>query len=291
MPLPDPGVHLMTQHTEWPASPLQAAGRAFDLLTTGPAAPIFDGTAVPGVHRKIDLTGLRRLLLSPRTTAPERDAIWRVLVELARPTNAAGRTWTVLAVGLALPGLTRIAGTMARGWPGDPADLDAEILAGFLLRLRTLDTAGQRVLGRLLDAATRAGRRAREDAADGQMVRVSESWSTPPTEPWAHPDWVLARAVAAGVLDLTEAQLIGATRLEDVTVAQAAEALDIATRAALALRRRAEARLVAALASGELDHVTVPAPPGRRCLHRPSGPASPSRVQAGRMRPSVMPTP
>lgn len=252
------GVHAMTQHSDWPTSPLQAAGRAFDLLTAPPAQHAFDGRAVPGLpHREIGLPDLKRLLLSPATSAARRDEVWRELVALARRDSVEGRTWTVLVVGLALPGLTRVAAALTRGWDGDAADVDGEVLAGFLLRLRTLDTGGQRVLGRLLDAATRAGRRARAGAGDGEVVRVPQAWSAPPAQPWAHPDWVLARAVAAGVLDRTEARLIGATRLEDVTVAQAADALEITVSTALAWRRTAESRLAEAIAEGDLEHVPL----------------------------------
>jgi hypothetical protein len=262
----------MTHHTDWPASPLQAAGRAFDLLTAVPTVHLFDANGFAGLpQRELELPALRRVLLSASTTPAQRDAVWRHLVDRARRDDASGRTSTVLTVGLALPGLTRIAGRLARGWRGDVADLDGEILAGFLLRLRTLDTDGQRVLGRLLDASIRAGRRARQDAGDGESIRVHESWSTPPAQPWAHPDWVLARAVAAGVLDRIEAELIGATRLDDVTLTQAAHALDIAVPTALGRRRQAEARLAAAITAGDLEHVRLtPRPSRARCpvVHR-----------------------
>jgi hypothetical protein len=250
-----------SRHDSWPTSPLQAVGRAFELLTAPPSPLTFDGIGFAGLpQRPLDLPTLRRVLLSPALTPPQRDAVWRALVARARQDTAPTRVWTILAVGLALPGLTRVAGRLARDCPTDVADLDAEILAGFLLRLQTLDLVGQRVLGRLLDAATRAGRRARADAGDVTTVRVNESWSAPPTQPWAHPDWVLARAVAAGVLDRTEACLIGATRLEDVSIRGAALALEVDVATALAWRKTAELRLADAIGSGELDHVRVEAP-------------------------------
>jgi hypothetical protein len=253
----------MTHHTDWPASPLQAAGRAFDLLTTPPTPHVFDGTGFPGLpDRDLDLPTLRRILMAAATTPPQRDAVWRELVARSLQGGEDGRTWTVLAVGVALPGLTRIAGTLARGCRGDTADLDAEVVAGFLLRLATLDTTGQRVLGRLLDAATRAGRRARAENGDHLIVRIDEAWPAAPAQPWGHPDCVLARAVAAGVLDRTEARLIGATRLEDITIADAAAYLDIDPHLALTWRRQAETRLADAIQTGELDHLRV-TPSGR----------------------------
>jgi hypothetical protein len=62
--------------------------------------------------------------------------------------------------------------------------------------------------------------------------------------------------------------MIGATRLEDLTVAQAADALDVTVRTVLAWRRAAEARLVTAIAEGDLEHVTPRVP--RRTPH-PAG--------------------
>jgi hypothetical protein len=255
---------------------LQAAGRAFDLLTAPPTRLRFDGTGFTGLpQRLLELTALKQVLLSPAVTPAQRDAVWRALVVRSRDDVAPPRVWTVLAVGLALPGLTRVAGQLARGWPGDVADLDAEVLAGFLLRLQTLDLAGQRVLGRLLDAATRAGRRARTDLGDGMTVRVDESWSAPPTQPSAHPDWVLARAVAAGVLDRTEARLIGATRLEDVTLTDAAAALGLSVATASAWRATAEVRLASAIGIGQQARV-------RQRRGSPSGgPASRSAAVQG----------
>jgi hypothetical protein len=162
---------------------------------------------------------------------------------------------------MALPGLTAAAAGLTRGWRGETADIDAEVLAGFVARLKTLDLAGARVAGRLIDAGLRAGRRARAQVEDATVVRVEWAWSSPPAQPWGHPDWVLARAVAVGVLDRTEARLIGATRLEDVTLAQAASALDVELSLAADWRWRAEARLAAAIRSGELGDVAVDATP------------------------------
>jgi len=151
------------------------------------------------------------------------------------------------------------------GPAGETADIDAEVLAGFVARLRTLDVAGGRVAGRLVDAGIRAGRRARASAGDGDTVRVEQAWSGPPSHPWDHPDWVLARAVTAGVLDRTEARLIGATRLEDVPLVEAAAALRVDPELAADWRYRAEGRLRDAVRAGELDasRTASPRPPGR----------------------------
>lgn len=242
----------------WPTSPLAAARRAFDLLTQPPAEHQFDGTGYPGLPKQsIEIPTLRRILLARETTPPMRDAVWRELVSRTRRGGPEGAAWTVLAVGMALPGLTRIAGDLARGWRGETADLDAEVLAGFVARLRTLDIEGKRVLGRLLDAAIRSGRKARTQAGDSQTVRLDEAWPAAPAQPWGHPDWVLARAVSARVIDRTEARLIGTTRLEDVPLAVAAVGLGIDAGMAASWRAKAETRLAQAIRAGDLDHVFV----------------------------------
>ena len=253
----------------WPASPLAAVGHAFDALVTPPTALTFDTTGVPGLPRQpLRLSELRRWLLDRSTSPDARDGVWRELVALSRRPPPNGSAWTVAAVGLALPGLTAAAGRLTRGWRGDTSDLDAELLAGFVARLRTLDVSESRVLGRLLDAAIRAGRRARDQAGDLEVVRVERAWSRAPSHPWDHPDWVLARAVAAGVVDRTEAHLIGATRLEDNSLADVASQLGLDVQLARDWRYRAEARLAAAIRVGELDEARTRVP--RRTQHGPS---------------------
>jgi hypothetical protein len=68
-----------------------------------------------------------------------------------------------------------------------------------------------------------------------------------------HPDLVLARAVTAGVITAFEAELIGATRLEGVSVAGYAQGLGKAVKAVYKARDRAEERLVAAIRAGVLS--------------------------------------
>ena len=66
-------------------------------------------------------------------------------------------------------------------------------------------------------------------------------------------DLVLAGAVTAGVLTGAEAELIGVTRLEDVSPNVMAARLGITVTALYARRERAEKRLVAALHETRLN--------------------------------------
>jgi hypothetical protein len=235
----------------WPSSPLAAAERAFELLTCPPAPLAFDASDVAGLPQRIlPLEELRRLLISNHIARPVRDQVWRDVVVRARRD---GPAWVIAAVGLAMPGLRRTAGRLTAGWHGDTADFDAELLAGFLARLHTVDLDRPRICGRLIDAGARALKQARERDEDTDIVHVNAAWSLPPHHPWDHPDWVLARAVAQAVIDPDEYLLISATRLDDVPLRVVADKIGISVPVAAAWRRKAERRLADAIGLGELD--------------------------------------
>ncbi|GIF69367.1 hypothetical protein Ais01nite_74020 [Asanoa ishikariensis] len=258
----------------WPSSPLAAAGRAFTLLVQPPTPIGFDGRGFDGLPDEIlPLEQLRALLLAPQTNVEVRDAVWRELVIRARRD---GPAWVVAAVGIALPGLRHIAGLLAAGWRGDTRDMDAELLVGFLSRLKTIDLEPPRVVGRLIDAGLRAARRSRDADSDTHLVHTGATGPTAPIQPWDHPDLVLARAVAAGVIDADEAHLIAATRLEDATLAQAAARVGITAGLASSWRLKAERRLRDAIRDGDLAFVSL-RPRSRR---RRRGDATQPRVAA-----------
>jgi hypothetical protein len=141
------------------------------------------------------------------------------------------------------------------------------------------------VCGRLLDAAVRAGRKARAAEGEATAVHVARAWSWPPARPWDHPDWVLQRARSAAVIDTDEAILIGATRLEDVPLAEVATRLGVSAQLAASWRAKAERRLADAIRAGELDYVPLDAAARRHAAaqargsrargRRPSGPVGP----------------
>ncbi|MDG4795381.1 hypothetical protein [Micromonospora sp. WMMD1082] len=241
--------------SSWPSSPLDAAERAFDLLVQPPSHVGFDGRGVDGLPDAIvPLDVLRALLLSSTTSVEVRDAVWRELVVRARRD---GPAWVVAAVGMAMPRLRRVAGMLTAGWRGDTDDLDAELLVGFVARLTTIDLDVPRVCGRLVDAGLRAARKARDADSDAQIIHTDATGPIAPVQPWDHPDLVLARAVAAGVVDADEANLIAATRMDTTTVAQAAKKLGIAPSTASAWRAKAERRLAEAIAAGELAFIPL----------------------------------
>jgi len=256
----------------WPSTPLDAAERAYTLLIQPPTHLAFDGRGFDGLPDQIlALDDLQDLLLSRATAVQVRDAVWRELVVRARRD---GPAWVVAAVGLALPGLRRTAGLLAWGYRGDTADLDAELIVGFVARLKTLDLDGPRICGRLIDAALRAARKARDADSDAHLIHTDAADPIAPIRPWDHPELVLARAVAAAVIDVDEANLIGATRLGQVTLAVAAERLGVTPDCARSWRMKAEQRLAEAIRAGELAFV-----PLRPRLHRRRSALRATRVE------------
>ncbi|GAA4694042.1 hypothetical protein [Phytohabitans rumicis] len=88
-----------------------------------------------GVLRgEVPLPALRDWLLAHPSAYAARDAVWRELIRRARQGKP---EWVIAAVGMAVPALVAMAGTLAAGYRGEAADIDAEILTGFLEGLRS----------------------------------------------------------------------------------------------------------------------------------------------------------
>ena len=230
---------------------LDIARDTFTWLVTGPHPVSLNGRLFPGLpDRYLPLDEVRDRLLARRCPQATRDAVWAHLVLRSR---TEGATWTVAAVGVALPALTSVAATLSDRFAGDPADVHAEVLRGFLTALSTIDLRPPRIMLRLRWAAYRSGYDALAEALAGPTPVAPGFRSTPPHTPWGHPDLVLARAVADGVLTQTEAALIGATRLEEVPVADWAAAHQTGEWAVYKTRKRAELRLAAYLRDGAAE--------------------------------------
>jgi hypothetical protein len=253
---PDPGSGTAPA---WPPGPLDAAQRAFDLLVRPPAPLAFDCRGLRGLPQKIvALDELKHLLIAESTPRATGDQVWSQLLTRARRD---GPAWVLAAVGIALPALRFRAGLLTRGWHGDIDDLDSELLTGFLERLTTIDLDAANIAARLVEAGARAVKRARKHSASTEPVPTNAPRSFPPARPWDHPDLVLARAVAAGVIGPEEGTLIGATRLEDIPLQKVAEHLGLSTATATAWRYRAEHDLRDAIQAGELQWVDLSSQP------------------------------
>jgi hypothetical protein len=236
-------------------SPLDSADAAFRALTTGPQPLALNAAALaPGLpDRLVPLDELRALLLHPATGARARNKVWAELVRRARSGSPA---WVVGLVGVALPGLRRAAATLSGGYHGDPADLQVEVLTGFLAAMRGLDPGDLDqvpLASRLCWAAWRAGQAlACADARYAISRRDLDDSYDAPCMPWGHPDFVLAAAVARGILTRAQAELIGRNRLEGVPLARIAGELGISHSALCNRRKRAEKTITDAIRGGLL---------------------------------------
>ncbi|WP_418154115.1 hypothetical protein [Actinoalloteichus caeruleus] len=225
--------------------PLDAARSAFEWLVTGPRPVSVDGRLFAGFPaRRVPLDEVRDRLLRRRCPQTLRDAVWAHLVLLTR---TGGEAWTIGAVGVAMPALTSIAARLSTRFAGDPSDIHAAVLAGFVAELGEIDLRRPRIMLRLRWAAYRAGHAAVREALDTPVPSGHGFRSRMPPPPWGHPDLVLARAVAEGAITSAEAELVGATRLEGVSLADAAAQRNVSYQAVKKARHRAEQRLVAYL--------------------------------------------
>jgi hypothetical protein len=240
------------------SSPLDVLDATFRLLVREPHPLAADGARIGhGLPpRPIPLDELRVMLLHPSMNYAARDAAWRELVDRARGEKPA---WIVGAAGVALPALRQLAGRLAAGYDGDTHDLDAEMLAEFVQEIKVVDTSAGRIAARLCFAAFNAGRRLRHREAAHSGRRADLPESALPVQPWGHPDFVLARAVARGVISRTAADLIGRTRLEDEPLSKAAAANGLEYTAAQVQRWRAEQRLAQAIRCGGLSDIAFDA--------------------------------
>jgi hypothetical protein len=142
---------------------------------------------------------------------------------------------------------------LSHGLPGQAEDIDSEVLAGFLHALRTEDIDRPRLWLRLCWAAWRAGHTARKVDDAAELPTDLPTGGATPRRPYGHPDLILGRAVAAGVITRAQADLIGATRLGDVLVEQIAAEHAVPAATIRMRRKRAERTLVRALARGDLS--------------------------------------
>lgn len=232
---------------------LQAAEVTFRLLTTGPRPLAVDGRAIGhGLPRRmIPLDELSSMLLHPSTSQTARDAAWRVLVTRAR---TGSDEWIVGAAGVAAAGLWRAVKRLTRSSAADHADVQSEVMRGFLDALAKVDLTRPGVCSFLRRHAYKTARSKLPDAepaASGESSFAPASTLPPPQ--WGHPDILLARAVKLGVITAEEAELIGATRLEQRPITEYAQRAGCRLKAAYKRRDRAEERLVAALAAGSLS--------------------------------------
>ena len=221
-------------------SPFDTLERTFDLLVCPPRPLALDGTGVAGLpDRPVPLGELKSRLLHPSTPFSVRDA---VVGELVARAQAEGGRWSVGLAGVLLPGLRRAAWPLVQACPGRADDIEAETLASFLAAVAQAVPSRPRLASRLCWLA-RIGAQRLLNAELVEPRPGSDPVSGAPPRPWGHPDFVLARAVRAGVIEPADAELIAATRLDGESVATVAAELGLEYEACRTRRGRAERKL------------------------------------------------
>jgi len=232
-------------------SALSWAETAFGLLTCEPAPLSFDARPVPGLpNRTIPLDELRQLLIGVPHYVETTDALWRQLAAHAREW---GPAWVVGAVGVALPGLTRMAVRIAAAYPRHADDIDSELLTGFLDALRHAPLEPPRVWLRFCWSAWRAGVSVVKTEPTEELPADLSTGSRSPMLPYGHPELILGRAAAAGIITAEQAELIAGTRFGDTLIEQVATELGVPAPALRMRRRRAELRVAKAVLAGSLS--------------------------------------
>jgi hypothetical protein len=266
---------------------------SWEWLCASPHPVTVDGTVIAGVpDRPIPLGELRALLLDPATSVAVRDAAWRYLIARSR---GEGATWTVACAGMAMPMLAAALRECTSRGAGDREDIASAIVTGFVGALSTMALDRTGIASALRWSALRAGLGVVRDALDTPAPRphddlIAEAligaesgsgpgvltsgprsgWgprSMPPPPRSAHPDLVLAAAVTDGVITVAEADLIGETRLQRVSLVEIAARTGIPVGTVTMRRLRAEMRLVGHLLGSDGSDPDPAAPDDRTDTH------------------------
>ena len=231
-----------------------------EMTATDPAAPIepmsADMDPWGGADRAVSLWTLREQVLRRALPVVILNRMWVLLVSAAHSSHTPHReSWTVGAVGMALPALCALASDLTGTYRHDP-DLDAEVLGGFLTGLALVRPSTRVVFPVLMRHARVAGlasitaRRTAEWARPvahhtlDRLLTRDDQTSRPGERA---PEQVLTELVDAGVITSRDAGLIAATRLDGISEREAAAAARLSPNTLVQRRLRAERRIAAYL--------------------------------------------
>lgn len=226
---------------------------------TAAATPARSGIDLDLPEGDVPLPALRDWLMAHPSAYTARDTVWRELIRRARQGKP---EWVIAAVGMAMPALVAMAGALAAGYHGDPADIDAEILTGFLEGLRRgVDPAQDAPHASLCFTAWRAGwdlRLAQRDLLPVNDIEHAAAESRLPRHPYGHVDLLVYRAAALGLIDSEDVEPYIEIRLGGRTPQLVAEQARIEFEMLRMRLIRADARIAQALSDGTLTGTCSP---------------------------------
>jgi hypothetical protein len=215
-----------------------------NLPYTVPASILAPGLPATDIAPRV----LRRHVLSKETSYAERDRAWHGIVALARQPDTAV-AYTLIGLGIAVKRLRWYRHRMRLTSAADIADVDADLVHGFLLRLPTVDLKPPNIAGRLISSARGYARhRFAQHVHQPQPIADASShrWQPRPGNPDEALHRIAARLSAAGPpFTAGDIELIGRTRLDRHTLIEAAAEAGLSLDAAYKRRQRAEARIAA----------------------------------------------
>jgi hypothetical protein len=238
---------------------LDAAEAAFRLLVTGPSPLALDGASLGhGLpSRSIDLSEMKGILFGGGATEDLRDAVWAELVHRSRTD---GPAWVVGCVGVARPALVTIAARAIRTAPASLTDdIVSELVTEFVAQLARIDTTRPAIGERLLLWARKAAVRVRARQQTHQGLDPAITTTVPAASPAtdAEAAALLADAVRQKVISTSTGALINATRLEGLSLTEYARIVGEPEKRLTKRRSRAEARLAAAIADGQVSAISA----------------------------------
>ncbi|WP_331738709.1 hypothetical protein [Embleya sp. NBC_00896] len=247
---------VLSGHPARTPSPFQLLERTFRELCRGPRPLALPSRlvhpAIPTTERSrsIPLDHVRAAL---RAAGPNSQLAHRVWPEILRRAQAPrGHAWLVAAAALAVPSLRRV--KARRRWGGlvELADLEQEMLWGFVRELRLVDPSDPAAFHCMRRAADLAAyhllRQAKQHRRNivpvdpATLARIEEA-STPTS--WD--TGLLERAIAARVINDADAELIATSRIDKIPVPRIVDGPQSRIRAAYRRRSAAEQRLAQAI--------------------------------------------
>lgn len=234
----------------WPRerSLLSAVDVTFSCMEESAAPPTLEGAELgEGLPQgPISLRELRERSLGPQAPRGLSEAVWS---ELAFRAQRDGDDWTVAALWMMIPGLRAAVRRVLLRGRAPYADIEADVVEGFLAELKTVDVDKGGVAARLWWAGYRRGLHALTFYRFGAGPLPHEDWMDIHVHPspGGHPDQVLDRAVRRGVITAEEAELIGSTRIESEGLSVVARRLRQGYLECRMRRTEAEERLAAFL--------------------------------------------
>lgn len=224
------------------STPLGAVRAAFRTLAEMDPPLTIDGwklsADLPSRHMRLD--ELYELTRKQSTEQSIKDAIWSEIVRLSQSIR---QPWALVATGFMAPALHSVTQRILIHRGGDRADVEADILVGFIEALYIIDPSMRGLAYHLKQVACQ--RAISTYQAPVQHINQSKApRPVPLTNRPGHPDLVLAQAVEDKALTVIEAELIGRTRLEGTDLLAVGRDLDLPQDQCLPRREYAEAQLL-----------------------------------------------